>query len=128
MKFHSDIENVIGDNYMESPIEGTMQESLREDEEDKVNRWETSSKKQHELMELVIKEIFSTSYKLVFNDYGFGVNEIEIKDIQWDEDLLTILKRLKFKFDVDIKDHMCDCGEKEYAHSTLDLQLTVKGE
>lgn len=84
------------------------------------------------LLRKALQSIFGINSKINFSKWDFEVNKIVIEDIDFNEDLLTVLQSLREYFwvdiDVVITEEEIDFGKgkKKVPCARMDLELIVK--
>jgi len=84
------------------------------------------------LLEAMIKDIFGINAEIDYQRFGYEVSQLTIKNIDYDEDLLTIFNRLRNTFWVDIDadtqiDEIEWEGKKERnCYGILNVELIAK--
>ena len=90
-----------------------------------LKKQEVSPERQLNLLKKIIEDIFGINTELDFSHYSFEPEVVRIKDIDWSEDLIEVLKRLKSDFYIDVEPVVGVeeiNGKKEY-FATLDVVL-----
>jgi len=95
-----------------------------------MNKKSLSKEKQRIFLEKMIKNIFGYNVTLDFSKWTGECDRLIIKDIDFNEDLLTVLQKLREDFYVDLTTD--GTVERFLGHktviSTLDVELTFRGE
>ncbi|RLG44767.1 MAG: hypothetical protein DRN81_03685 [Thermoproteota archaeon] len=94
-------------------------------------RIELEERKQLELLKKIVKRIFGYDTKIDFSKWELEADQVRIVDIDWDEDLLTVLQRLREDFYVLVEPEteeveIEDIGEVK--SQILNVTLIVKGD
>jgi hypothetical protein len=82
---------------------------------------------QNEIMKKIIVAIFGDySVELDFSRWNIELPQVIIKDVDFNEDLLTVLQRLRTFFWVRIIDDICDCNACEKGEHPPSSQLNIE--
>jgi len=91
-----------------------------------MKKTEVSNKKKFKILERIVKDIFGLNVKLDWSKWSIESDKIEIRDIDWSEDLLTCLNRLRDYFFVNIELEIEGEGKRKYP--ILVIELIVRNE
>ena len=93
-----------------------------------IHKVKTPKAEQLKMLETIVRDIFGLNTKLHFDRWKIEQDHIKIEDIDFNEDLLTILQRLRdhFYVSLDTRTEEIDVLGRKTITSRLDLKLYPK--
>ena len=88
----------------------------------------TSKAEQLKMLETIVRDIFGLNTKLNFGRWKIEQDQLKVEDIDFNEDLLTILQRLRdhFYVSLDTRTEEVEVLGRKTITSRLDLELYPK--
>ena len=93
-----------------------------------INKVKTPKAEQLKMLEMIVRDIFGLNTKLNFDRWKIEQDHLKIEDIDFDEDLLTVLQRLRdhFYVSLDTRTEEVEVLGRKTITSRLDLELYPK--
>ena len=88
-------------------------------------RKELSPTKQLELLKAIVRDVFGLNTELDFKIFPWEAPRVTIRDIDWSDDLIEVLKRLRGDFYIDIEPEIRvdTIDEEERNYAVLNITL-----
>jgi len=86
---------------------------------------ELPKEKQLEFLKKIVKDIFGLNAEIDFKVFPWEASRVVIRDIDWSDDLVEVLKRLRSDFYIDIEPEIRvdTVDEKERNYAVLNITL-----